>query len=84
MGASDAPDRLDRIAALFADPRAPAELQVGRHYIARQLSGEVSTQLDSLDPRQRKAAITTARLVFARSDAARVLRRVYQDPDRGV
>ncbi|MEO7730458.1 MAG: reverse transcriptase family protein, partial [Kofleriaceae bacterium] len=29
-------------------------------------------------------AITTARLVFARSDAARVLRRVYQDPDPGV
>ncbi len=84
LGASDAPDRLDRIAALFADPRAPAELQVGRHYIARQLRGEVGAQLDSLDPRQRKAAITTARLVFARSDAARVLRRVYQDPDRGV
>jgi len=84
LGASDAPDRLARIAALFADPKAPAELQIGRHYLARQLAGEVATQLDSLDPRERRAAIATARQVFARSDAARVLRRVYQDPDPGV
>lgn len=84
LGASDAPDRLDRIAQLFANPRAPAELQVGRHAIARQLAGEVDAQLDSLDPKRRMAAIVTARTVFPRSAAARVLRRVYHDPDRGV
>lgn len=84
LGASREPDKLERIAALFADPRAPAELQVGRHYVARLLLAEVDEQLDSLDPKRRKAAITTARLVFPRSDAARVLRRVYQDPDPSV
>lgn len=84
LAAGHAPDKLDRIAALFADPRAPAELQVGRHYIARMLLADVDAQLDSLDPGHRRAAITTARLVFPRSDAARVLRRVYQDPDPGV
>ena len=84
LGAGTAPDKLERIAALFADPRAPAELQVGRHYVARLLVADVDDQLDSLDPARRKAAITAARLVFPRGDAVRVLRRVYQDPDPGV
>jgi RNA-directed DNA polymerase len=84
LGAGRAPDKLERIAALFSDPRAPAELQVGRHYVVRMLAADVDEQLDSLDPARRKAAITAARLVFPRGDAARVLRRVYQDPDPAV
>ncbi len=84
LGASTAPDRLQRIAALFSDPRAPAELQVGRHYVAGILRPEIEAQVDSLDPAKRRAAITAVQLVFPRSEAARVLRRVYRDPDPGV
>lgn len=84
LAASDAASRLERIAALFSDPRAPAELQVGRHYIARQLAPELHAQLDHADPAQRRTAIRTARAIFPRNAAARVLRRVYHDPDRSV
>ena len=84
LAASDEPGRLERINALFGDPRAPAEFQVARHYIAHQLYGAVDAQLDSLVPAERKAAITTARLVFPQNLAARALRRVVRDPDRSV
>jgi RNA-directed DNA polymerase len=83
LAAADAPD-LARINELFADPRMPAEYQVARHYIASQLYAAVETQLDSLVPRDRKAAIETARLVFPQNVAARTLRRVVRDPDRSV
>jgi len=82
--APDGPKKLERINALFADPRNPAELQVGRHYIARLIVPAVEEQLHDLDPAVRKAAIATARLVFPRSTAARVLRRVVKDPDPKV
>jgi len=84
LAASDEPGRLERINALFDDPRAPAEFQVARHYIARHLYDAVDAQLDSLVPTERKAAITTARLVFPQNLAARALRRVVRDPDRSV
>ncbi len=83
LAAADEPD-LERINELFGDPRAPAEFQVARHYIASQLYGAVDDRLDSLSPSERKAAITTARLVFPRNVAARALRRVVRDPDRSV
>ena len=81
---SDDPKKLVRIDALFDDDRIPAEYQVGRHYVASMLFGEVDTQLDSLDPADRLAAIKTARLVFPRGAAARALRRVTHDPDPKV
>lgn len=82
--APDGPKKLDRINALFADPRTPAEFQVGRHYVARLLVSAVEQQIHDIDPSARKAAILTAKLVFPRSTAARVLRRVVKDPDPKV
>lgn len=80
----DSHDKVARIVALFANPRAPAEFQVGRHYIARRLVGSVEAQIDSLDPSHRVAAIKAAQLMFPRNVAARVLRRVIKDPDAKV
>jgi hypothetical protein len=80
----DADDKLARINELFANPRAPAEFQVGRHYVAHKLAPDVARGLDSLDPAARKTAVMTARLVFPRNAAARALRRVHNDPDPGV
>ena len=77
-------DKLERINELFSDPRAPSELAVGRHYVARLLTSEIEVLLESLDPRARKAAIETARVVFPRSSAGRVLRRLVKDPDLRV
>ena len=84
LATGDDPKKLARINALFANPKNPAEFQVGRHYVAKLLDEEVRRQLDSLDPSDRKDAITCAKLVFPRGDAARALRRVTQDPDPGV
>jgi hypothetical protein len=82
--APDDPKKLERINALFADPRAPAEHQVGRHYVARLLVPEVERQLGGLDPSDRHAAITTCQVLMPRSVAARLLRRVVKDPDPKV
>ena len=71
LASGDDPDKLEKINALFSDVRAPAEFQVGRHYVATLLAKAVDAQLDSLDPEERKAAIETARLVFPRAAAAR-------------
>src|SRR5580765_6457071 len=79
-----APDKLERINSLLGNPRAPAEFQVGRYYVARLLQKEVDERLGSLDPRERKVAIQSARLVFPRANAARALRRVSNDPDTRV
>jgi RNA-directed DNA polymerase len=84
LAAGDAADKLARIAELFANPRAPAEFQVGRHMVARLLGPEVDRQLDSIDPAQRKIAIACARRVLTREAAFRALRRVYFDPDPSV
>jgi hypothetical protein len=84
LAAGDDPQKLARINALFENPKLPAEYQVGRHYVARMLGDEVQRKLDSLDPADRRDAIKCARLVFPRSEAARVLRRVVRDPVFGV
>ena len=80
----DSPSKLDRINAMFANPRAPAEFQVGRHFVSRLLVPSVDTYLASIDPSVRRTAVTTAQLVFPRTTAARVLRRVVKDPDARV
>ncbi|MCX5746167.1 MAG: reverse transcriptase family protein [Proteobacteria bacterium] len=82
--ASNDKNKLERINALFADRQAPAEYQVGRHFVAKHLLGEVTAQIDDLDPRRRKAAIATVRQVFPRTVAANLLRRVVKDPDARV
>jgi RNA-directed DNA polymerase len=84
LAAGDDPDKLERINELFANPKNPAEFQVGRHYVAHMLLADVTAKLDSLDPKDRRAAITTAKLVFPRGAAARALRRVLHDPDVSV
>lgn len=84
LAASNAPGKLARIRRLFADPRAPAELQVGRHFVARLLTADVDQQLDSLDPEDRKAAVDVAHDVLPRGPALRALRRVFNDPDMKV
>jgi RNA-directed DNA polymerase len=84
LAGGDAPDKLERITALFKNPRAPAEFQVGRHMVARLLAPEVDRQLDSLDATQRKLAIACARHVLTRDLALRALRRVHADPDPSV
>ncbi|HET9988191.1 MAG TPA: reverse transcriptase family protein [Kofleriaceae bacterium] len=84
LATGDDPKKLARINDLFANPNNPAEFQVGRHYVAHMLSTEVTAKLDSLDPSDRKHAVTTAKLVFPRAAAARALRRVLHDPDVSV
>jgi retron-type reverse transcriptase len=81
---SDARDKLERINKLFANPKNPAEFQVGRHFVSRALTSDVEAQIGHLDPGQRKQAIATARLVFPRTTAVRVLRHVFRDPDPSV
>jgi hypothetical protein len=83
LAESDDDNKLAKINALFSIS-APAEYQVGRHYIAAALEPEVDAKLASFDPADRKTAIATARLVFPRGPAARVLRRVCRDPDPSV
>ena len=80
----DSTQKLERITALFANPRAPAEFQVGRHYVARLLVDNVESQIDSFDPSHRAAAVKAAEVLFPRNIAARVLRRVVKDPDSKV
>jgi len=84
VAASDDPEKIERINALFANPRAPAEFQVGRFMIAKLLTPDVGRKLDSLDPEQRKVGVASARFVLTRELAARALRRVYHDPDPSV
>jgi RNA-directed DNA polymerase len=76
--------KLERIQALFGNARAPAEFQVGRHYVSRLLVPETEALLASFDPDERKRAIATCRQLFPRNIAARLLRRVVKDPDPGV
>lgn len=75
---------LAKINQLFANPRAPAEFQVGRHYVARLLVPHAETLIGSFDPADRTTAIETCRTVFPRSVAARLLRRVVKDPNPQV
>ncbi len=75
---------LAQINALFANPKAPAEFQVGRHYVSRLLVPEVERQLGGLDPAERHTAITTCQILLTRNTAARLLRRVVKDPDPKV
>jgi RNA-directed DNA polymerase len=75
---------LEAINELFSNPRAPAEYQVARHYIASKLYAAVDEQLASSVAAERRDAIETARLVFPLSAVGQVLRRVVRDPDRGV
>ncbi len=78
------PKQLAKINQLFSDRRAPAEFQVGRHYVARLVAPQVETMLGSFDPADRMTAIATCRDLLPRSVAARFLRRVVKDPDSGV
>jgi retron-type reverse transcriptase len=80
----DSADKLERINAMFRNPRNPAEFQVGRHFVAKLLVPAVDAQLGSVDPEHRELAIDVAENVFPRSIAARVLRRVVKDPDPSV
>ncbi len=75
---------LAKINQLFANPRAPAEYAVGRHYIARMLVPHAEALISSFDPADRTVAIETCRAVFPRSVAARLLRRVVKDPNPQV
>jgi RNA-directed DNA polymerase len=78
------PNQLSRINHLFANKRAPAEFQVGRHFVAQLLVPQAEAALASFDPAQRLAAIETCRTVFPRAIASRLLRRVVKDPDPKV
>ncbi|HEV7556735.1 MAG TPA: hypothetical protein VGO00_14820, partial [Kofleriaceae bacterium] len=82
--ATDSRDKLDRINKLFDNPKNPAEFEVGRYFVAKMLAPDVEERITSLDPKQRKLAITTARLVFPRTRVARALRQLFNDPDLDV
>jgi retron-type reverse transcriptase len=84
LAAAGDANRLEKINALFSNPRAPAEYHVARVYVASQLQAEVRERLASIDPSDRLVALTTARSVFPRAQAARAVRQVLHDPDRGV
>lgn len=84
LATSTAEDKLDEIDDLLVGVQAPAEFQVGRHYVARHLVGEIDVQLEAIDPAARLRAISTIEMLFPRNQAARVLRRVVKDPDMRV
>jgi retron-type reverse transcriptase len=84
LAAGTGNDKLAQINKLLDNPRAPAEFQVGRHFVSKLLFPDVDSQLASLDPRARKVAISTIRLVFPRGAAGRALRMVVKDPDPSV
>lgn len=74
----------DRIVQLLDDHQEMAEYEVARFYAAKAVGKEASERLGSIDPRDRKRAIQAIAMVFPRSDAARLLRRVVKDPDPAV
>lgn len=80
------PDKkgLAKIAQLFADPRAPAEYQVGKHFVANALRKELVGAAGHLDPKQRIAALSTIASTFPRTSAYGLLRRFVHDPDGKV
>ncbi len=77
-------NQLAKINQLFSNPRAPAEYQVGRHYVAHLLVPHAEALIASFDPKDRATAIDTCRHVFPQSIAARLLRRVIKDPNPQV
>jgi len=84
LATGDDPKKLERITKLFDDRRNPAEFQVGRYYVADLLVPSVLAQASHLDPKERRNAIKTAKLVFPRGAASRVIRHVIRDPNQGV
>lgn len=76
--------KLARIEELLTVTHAPAEHQVGRHVVARELLPEIERGLASLDPRDRKRAVLAIHTTFPRSLSGRLLRRVVKDPDPAV
>jgi retron-type reverse transcriptase len=78
--ATDDPKQLSKINQLFENKKAPAEFQVGRHYVSRMLIPATEQMLASFDPADRVTAIETCVGVFPRAIAARLLRRVVKDP----
>ena len=81
---SDDKKKLEKLNALFDDPRAPAELVVVRHFIAARLAKDITDQLGDLDPKKRLAAIQAVRLAFPAALAGNLLRRVVRDPNGSV
>jgi hypothetical protein len=84
IATGDDDDKLERINRLFSNRRAPAEFQVGRHYVARMLVPAVQARLADIDPQHRLEAIETARTTFPRSIVGRLLRQVVKDMDMRV
>ena len=82
--ASDDPKKIARVAALFADPKAPAEYQVARHYAGRSLQKAIEAQLTEIDGKRRLDAIGAVVQVMPASIAGNLLRRMVRDPDPGV
>ncbi|HSD86416.1 MAG TPA: reverse transcriptase domain-containing protein [Kofleriaceae bacterium] len=76
--------KLDAIAALFEDPRAPAEYQVARHFVAKHLRANVQALANDPDPKRRRAAIAMVATMFPRSAAIGVLRPLMLDVDAKV
>ncbi len=75
---------IPRITALLAGHAELAEGEVVRAFVARSLSARVERAARSLDPRERRQALKTAEVVFPRCAAAKIVRRLYKDPDATV
>lgn len=84
LATSDAPDKLERIEDVFAEARAPAEFQVGRHYVARLLAPELDRDFEAVDPARKKRAVRLATGLLPANHAARRLRHLVKDPDASV
>lgn len=76
--------KLEKVAALFANPQLPAELQVARHYAGQQLRAQIEADLYDTDAKCRVGAIAAIRTVLPASMAGGLLRRVARDPDGRV
>ncbi len=77
----DAQDNSSKIALLLEEHRSLAEFEVARFYVSREFAPVIDQQVTSPDPNVRATAVRAAASLLARSDGARLLRRMVKDAD---
>ena len=70
-----------KIVDLLERHQSLAEFEVARFYVSRAVVPVIEKQFTSIDPRERALAARGTGAMLARSDAARLLRRLVKDPD---
>jgi RNA-directed DNA polymerase len=74
----------DKLVDVLARHSKLAEFEVARFMVGQAFLVSTETRLKSADPDVRMPAVRSLGLVFARAQAARLLRRAVKDPDPSV